>query len=87
MCVRVLRDAEVLSVFAAIINKLKALIEEAVPKVFEAVFEVTLQVGACVTLPCAFLECAQRRPHGLAHCTRSLVKLHFNASCGRMTNL
>lgn len=38
------RDAEVLSMFAAIINKLKALIETEVPKVFEAVFEVTLQM-------------------------------------------
>jgi hypothetical protein len=43
--VAVLRDAEVLSLFAAIINKLKGLIEAEVPRVFEAVFEVTLQVG------------------------------------------
>ncbi len=38
------RDAEVLSMFAAIINKLRVLIEAEVPRVFEAVFEVTLQV-------------------------------------------
>lgn len=31
--------------FAAIINKLRGLMEAEVPKVFEAVFEVTLQVG------------------------------------------
>lgn len=49
LCMRVAvllcRDAEVLSMFAAIINKLKQLVEGEVPKVFEAVFEVTLQVG------------------------------------------
>ncbi|GAX79005.1 hypothetical protein CEUSTIGMA_g6445.t1 [Chlamydomonas eustigma] len=36
------RDAEVLSVYAAIINKLKGLVDAEVPKIFEAVFEVTL---------------------------------------------
>ena len=35
-----LRDAEVLSLFAAIINKLKALVDNDVPRIFEAVFEV-----------------------------------------------
>jgi exportin-1 len=36
------RDAEVLSLFAAIINKLGARVEGEVPRIFEAVFEVTL---------------------------------------------
>jgi len=36
------RDAEVLSLFAAIINKLRSLMEPEVPKVFEGVFESTL---------------------------------------------
>ena len=36
------RDAEVLSLFATIINKLQALMEAEVPRIFEAVFEVTL---------------------------------------------
>lgn len=35
-------DAEVLSLMAAIINKLRNLMEPEVPRVFEAVFEVTL---------------------------------------------
>ena len=35
-----LRDAEVLSLFAAIINKLTALVDNDVPRIFEAVFEV-----------------------------------------------
>eukprot|EP00798_Chlamydomonas_sp_ICE-L_P000521 gene521-1934_t len=38
------RDAEVLSLFAAIITKLGTQIENEVPRVFEAVFEVTLQM-------------------------------------------
>ncbi|KAL6757535.1 exportin [Haematococcus lacustris] len=38
------RDAEVLSVFAAIIIKLKDLVQAEVPRIFEAVFEVTLQM-------------------------------------------
>lgn len=36
------RDAEVLSLFAAVINKLKSRMESEVPKIFEAVFECTL---------------------------------------------
>ena len=40
-----LRDAEVLSLFAAIINKLKALVDNDVPRIFEAVFEVRGGVG------------------------------------------
>lgn len=36
------RDAEVLSLFATIINKLQGLMEKEVPRIFEAVFEVTL---------------------------------------------
>ena len=36
------RDAEVLSLFAAIINKLREKIQGEVPRVFEAVFECTL---------------------------------------------
>lgn len=36
------RDAEVLTLFASIINKLKTMIEPEVPKIFESVFEVTL---------------------------------------------
>lgn len=44
VCVIVLRsDAEVMSMFAALINKLKGAMEGEVPRVFEAVFEVTLQ--------------------------------------------
>ncbi|KAK9807779.1 hypothetical protein WJX72_008954 [[Myrmecia] bisecta] len=38
------RDAEVLSLFAAIINKLKEQMEAEVPRIFEAVFECTLQM-------------------------------------------
>lgn len=38
----VCRDAEVLSLFATIINKLQGLMEKEVPRIFEAVFEVTL---------------------------------------------
>ena len=38
------RDAEVLSLFAAIINKLKDRMQKEVPKIFEAVFQVTLQM-------------------------------------------
>mmetsp|Transcript_36522 Transcript_36522/g.81303 ORF Transcript_36522/g.81303 Transcript_36522/m.81303 type:complete len:1073 (+) Transcript_36522:318-3536(+) len=38
------RDAEVLSLFAAIINKLRSLMDGEVPRIFEAVFEVTLQM-------------------------------------------
>lgn len=36
------RDSEVLSLFATIINKLQGLMETDVPRIFEAVFEVTL---------------------------------------------
>ncbi len=36
------RDAEVLSLFATIINKLQGAMEKEVPRIFEAVFEVTL---------------------------------------------
>lgn len=36
------RDSEVLSLFATIINKLQGLMEADVPRIFEAVFEVTL---------------------------------------------
>ena len=43
VCVMV-RDAEVLSLFAAIINKLKERMVSEVPKIFEAVFQVTLQM-------------------------------------------
>lgn len=39
-----LRDAEVLSLFAAIINKLSSKMEAEVPRIFEAVFECTLQM-------------------------------------------
>ena len=42
--VLVCRDAEVLSLFAAIINKLKDRMQKEVPKIFEAVFQVTLQM-------------------------------------------
>lgn len=38
------RDAEVLSLFAAIINRLGARMEPAVPRIFEATFEPTLQM-------------------------------------------
>ena len=38
------RDAEVLSLFAAIINKLRSMMEAEVPRLFEAVFECTLQM-------------------------------------------
>lgn len=36
------RDAEALSLFAAIINKLREKVESEVPRIFEAVFECTL---------------------------------------------
>lgn len=38
------RDAEVLSVFAAIISKLRESMAAEVPRIFEAVFECTLQM-------------------------------------------
>lgn len=38
------RDAEVMSLFAAIINKLKQMMEPEIPRIFEAVFECTLQM-------------------------------------------
>ena len=38
------RDAEVLSLFAAIINKLAGKMQAEVPRIFEAVFECTLQM-------------------------------------------
>eukprot|EP00967_Tisochrysis_lutea_P065188 scaffold84683_cov18-Tisochrysis_lutea.AAC.2 len=47
------RDAEVLSLLAVIINKLRMLMESEVPRVFDAVFEVTLQVRVLVTVSCA----------------------------------
>ena len=40
----VCRDAEVLSLFAAIITKLRELMAPEVPRVFEAIFECTLQM-------------------------------------------
>ena len=43
-CARGRRDAEVLSLFATIINKLQAAMEKEVPRIFEAVFEVTLDM-------------------------------------------
>ena len=43
-CAAVCRDAEVLSLFAAIINKLSGKMEAEVPRIFEAVFECTLQM-------------------------------------------
>lgn len=43
-CLMECRDAEVLSLFAAIINKLKDRMQQEVPKIFEAVFQVTLQM-------------------------------------------
>ena len=44
LCARGRRDAEVLSLFATIINKLQAAMEKEVPRIFEAVFEVTLDM-------------------------------------------
>ena len=38
------RDAEVLSLYAAIINKVEGAMMDEVPKIFEAVFECTLQM-------------------------------------------
>ena len=38
------RDAEVLSLFAAIVNKGEGAMTDEVPKIFEAVFECTLQM-------------------------------------------
>lgn len=38
------RDAEVLSVFATVINKLKEAMEPEVPRIFESCFECTLQM-------------------------------------------
>ena len=44
LAVRCCRDAEVLSLFAAIINKLAGKMQTEVPRIFEAVFECTLQM-------------------------------------------
>ena len=44
LIVWVCRDAEVLSLFSALINKLKQRMESEVPQIFEAVFECTLQM-------------------------------------------
>uniref|UniRef100_A0A7S0WF70 Importin N-terminal domain-containing protein n=1 Tax=Chlamydomonas leiostraca TaxID=1034604 RepID=A0A7S0WF70_9CHLO len=72
------RDAEVLSLWAAIINKLRNLMEETVPRVFEAVFEVTLQM-----ITRNFEDYPEHRLQFFAllhaivnHCFRTL--LHFN---------
>ena len=43
-CLPLCRDAEVLSLFAAIITKLRELMAPEVPRVFEAIFECTLQM-------------------------------------------
>ena len=60
------RDAEVLSLFAAIIGKLREAMADRVPIIFEAVFECTLQmitknfeVPRWAQSPCpALLPCA-----------------------------
>lgn len=44
LCCLCRRDAEVLSVFAAIISKLREAMAAEVPRIFEAVFECTLQM-------------------------------------------
>ena len=43
-CACARRDAEVLSLFAAIISKLREAMGAEVPRIFEAVFECTLQM-------------------------------------------
>ena len=60
------RDAEVLSLFAAIINKLREKIQGEVPRVFEAVFECTLTMitknfEVCASLAPG-LACILQRP-------------------------
>ncbi len=58
-----------MSMFAAIINKLKGSIEAEVPRVFEAVFEVTLQVRAWLAAArhrgCCERRAARARRHGV----------------------
>ena len=58
-CVR--RDAEVLSLFAAIISKLREAMGAEVPRIFEAVFECTLQmITKNFEVRCASNKCIQR---------------------------
>lgn len=61
------RDPEVLSLFAVIINKLKDKMEPQVPRIFEAVFECTLQmitknfeVCTCMFFGFRCCECGNR---------------------------
>lgn len=60
------RDAEVLSLFAAIISKLREAMGAEVPRIFEAVFECTLQMITknfevrCIVMKCA--QCTRLRP-------------------------
>jgi CRM1 C terminal len=65
------REAEVLSLFAAIINKLKGNMETEVPRIFEAVFECTLQmitknfeVRRCIRPSTRATSSRAPRPHG-----------------------
>lgn len=52
------RDPEVLSLFAAIFNKVQGKLSDEVPRVFDAVFQCTLQVRA------SFLEGKKRTYDG-----------------------
>ena len=61
LLLRVCRDAEVLSLFAAIINKLKDRMAKEVPTIFEAVFQVTLQMITKNFEVCNILISVQRQ--------------------------
>lgn len=78
------RDAEVLSLFAAIITKLRELMAPEVPRVFEAIFECTLQmitknfaVGPCL-LP--YITCCML-PEAVCPGFLSLAFLHVLEKC------
>ena len=80
----VCRDAEVLSLFAAIITKLRELMAPEVPRVFEAIFECTLQmitknfaVGPCL-LP--YITCCML-PEAVCPGFLSLAFLHVLEKC------
>ena len=60
-CACARRDAEVLSLFAAIISKLREAMGAEVPRIFEAVFECTLQmITKNFEVRCTLMKYAKR---------------------------
>lgn len=78
-CVACCRDQEVLSVFAAIIRRLKQSMEPEVPKVLAAVFEPTLQVCVVARLSQHCGSCSVRAQAG----TGQHTGVPSNSRCGQ----